>query len=100
MKNKDIEGLVFLEFNKPADSNLDTKQERHPQYFGINVAVGAVNTNKISSFDLVDPNNPIVKVNGLFVSGYVVQAYEKFRFGVKEDKLRELKRNDVLLSEA
>ena len=63
MKNKDIEGLVFLEFNKPADSNLDTKQERHPQYFGINVAVGAVNTNKISSFDLVDPNNPIVKVN-------------------------------------
>ena len=47
MKNKDIEGLVFLEFNKPADSNPDTKQERHPQYFGINVAVGAVNTNKL-----------------------------------------------------
>ena len=27
------------------------------------MAVGAVNTNKINSFDLVDPNNPIVKVN-------------------------------------
>ena len=63
MKNKDIEGLVFLEFNKSTDSNLDIKQERHPQYFGINVAMGAVNSNKISSFDLVDPNNPIVKVN-------------------------------------
>ena len=50
--------------------------------------------------DLQPMTNKEKRCVGLFVSGYVVQVYDKFRFGVKEDKLRELKRNDVLLSEA
>ena len=50
--------------------------------------------------DLQPMTNKEKRCVGLFVNGYVVQAYDKFRFGVKEDKLRELKRNDVLLSEA
>jgi hypothetical protein len=51
---------IFLEFNNyqhyPTDSNLGTKQERHPQYFD------ATASNEFSAFDL-DPNDSVTKVN-------------------------------------
>jgi hypothetical protein len=48
---------IFLEFNNHTDSNQDTKQERHPQYFDYyNV------DNKLSTFEL-NPNDHIIKVN-------------------------------------
>jgi hypothetical protein len=63
INNKTFPSLIrriFLEFNNhPTDSNLDTKQERHPQYVGF---TGKPN-DKLCTFDLVDPNDPLVKVN-------------------------------------
>jgi hypothetical protein len=48
---------IFLEFNNHTDSNQDTKQERHPQYFHYyNVST------KLSTFEL-NPNDHIIKVN-------------------------------------
>jgi hypothetical protein len=56
---------IFLEFNKPTDPNLNTEQERHPHYFGMSQG-----TEILSTFDLVDSNDPIVKVN-IWIDKYV-----------------------------
>jgi hypothetical protein len=48
---------IYLEFNNHTDSNQDTKQERHPQYFDYYHV-----DNKLSTFEL-NPNDHIIKVN-------------------------------------